>query len=936
MQGRKKVTKKQDISPSTTINTNDIENIIKHAALPSFDIDVAPHQWVPPNRVKFPTWLDAAFKYPNAPKSVRCSECSSDGACPTLKADSITLFPHQKLIKDYIQFDSPYRGLLLYHGLGVGKSCSAIAAAELLMNHMDVVVMLPASLRGNFINEIKKCGRRFYNTKQHWVFVPIKQVKVKSISGLARVDATVIEENEGLWIPQNKPGSQPNYAKLPTESQKQIMQQIDSIINNKYQFINYNGLKQASILELSKNGNPFDGKCIVVDEIHNLVSRIVNGGKIGSSLYKLLMSAKNCKLILLSGTPIINYPYEIAYLLNLVIGPRKQYALNVSKTATFDVDKITNLLESENRIDHVSCDPNSRTIKFTFLPNGFEYVNRQTSQVRKLPTSSSSSSVDDDDFVEELADKLREQKVSVLKKVSTIEYKALPEDEKEFNRYFVNMDKATIVNPNMFSRRILGAVSYYSTYSPELYPRLEIIESFEPMTDIQFEVYQASRSEERLKESKSKHQGGEGNIFKDKGQVYRFYSRANCNFVFPSAIKRPFPNMKQIVSEIDDDENGVDQIAKFVKEEKEDEADAAKKKKAKEYDHALQQAIDNLASSPEKFLDIKNIGKYSPKFQQILKRLQDLRGSAMIYSQFRRVEGLGILAKAMSLNGYCEFKIKKQAGEWVLDVAEEDMNKPKYIVFTGNNEETQVLLRIFNSDMENIPPKIKAKLEGQAKTNLFGEIIKVLMITQSGAEGISLKNVQQVHIVEPYWNYVRIDQVIGRAVRTCSHVDLPPNLRKVTVFIYNVRFTKEQLEKSFTLRVKDNSMTSDEYIYTLAKKKNSIIKMFLDVLKQASIDCGLNAKDDASFRCFSFPVNLKASDEAYAFDLKDELFDDQREKGIEKNIWKGSVLVTKKGNFLIRPDTNEVYDYDIYLTGKKLVRIGVLKVVDNKKHIVRD
>ena len=56
------------------------------------------------------------------------------------------------------------------------------------------------------------------------------------------------------------------------------------------------------------------------------------------------------------------------------------------------------------------------------------------------------------------------------------------------------------------------------------------------------------------------------------------------------------------------------------------------------------------------------------------------------------------------------------------------------------------------------------------------------MITASGAEGISLRNVRYVHLVDPYWHPVRLEQVIGRARRICSHKDLPPELQTVTVY----------------------------------------------------------------------------------------------------------------------------------------------------------
>ena len=76
------------------------------------------------------------------------------------------------------------------------------------------------------------------------------------------------------------------------------------------------------------------------------------------------------------------------------------------------------------------------------------------------------------------------------------------------------------------------------------------------------------------------------------------------------------------------------------------------------------------------------------------------------------------------------------------------------------------------------------------------------MITASGAEGISLKNCRYVHITEPYWHPVRIDQVIGRARRICSHEHLDPSLRNIKVFLYLMVLTEEQLESDQNLRTK--------------------------------------------------------------------------------------------------------------------------------------
>ena len=160
-----------------------------------------------------------------------------------------------------------------------------------------------------------------------------------------------------------------------------------------------------------------------------------------------------------------------------------------------------------------------------------------------------------------------------------------------------------------------------------------------------------------------------------------------------------------------------------------------------------------------------------------------------------------------------------------MDIPKENYNKPKYIEFTGDKEMNNILLAVFNNNFDNIPDEIKNKLDKlhsnnteKDNGNLRGSIVKIIMITQSGSEGISLKNVRQVHITEPYWNKIRIDQVIGRAVRTKSHMELPKDERNINVYQYLCKFSKEQL-KDPKVEMLDNSLTTDQVIFNLADRK---------------------------------------------------------------------------------------------------------------------
>jgi len=106
------------------------------------------------NRQKFVNFINELFLTYHDELSSKKEQISCD---PAANAE-ISLLTHQKIVRDYLNIYTPYRGLLLYHGLGSGKTCSSIAIAEGLKTYKNVIVMTPASLRRNYIEEIKKCG----------------------------------------------------------------------------------------------------------------------------------------------------------------------------------------------------------------------------------------------------------------------------------------------------------------------------------------------------------------------------------------------------------------------------------------------------------------------------------------------------------------------------------------------------------------------------------------------------------------------------------------------------------------------------------------------------------------------------------------------------------------------------------------------------------
>ena len=119
------------------------------------------------------------------------------------------------------------------------------------------------------------------------------------------------------------------------------------------------------------------------------------------------------------------------------------------------------------------------------------------------------------------------------------------------------------------------------------------------------------------------------------------------------------------------------------------------------------------------------------------------------------------------------------------------------------------------------------------------------MISPAGAEGINLRNVRQVHIMEPYWNEVRIEQVIGRAIRQCHHSDLPMDERTVDVFRYKM------VRKS-------GKETSDENMENISRKKNNLLISFIESIKEVAVDCELFKAHNmmgSKYSCFKFNEN---------------------------------------------------------------------------------
>jgi len=910
------------------------------------------------NREIFNNFINSLF----APYKQEVKEAAETMSCENRAGDDFSLMAHQKIVKDYINIYTPYRGILLYHGLGSGKTCSSIAIAEGMKDDKKIIVMTPASLRRNYYEELKKCGDIMYKKNQYWEFVRATKENIQSLSTALNLSLDYINKQGGAWLINVKKKS--NYSTLKSTDKDILDKQLDEMIRYKYQFISYNGLRRSHMRNLTKGEtgkiNPFDNSVVIIDEAHNLVSRIVNKqGKrsedsVTMELYELLMAADNAKIILLSGTPIINYPNEIAILYNIIRGYIKTWNFKLTINSERKVNKKTfeELFKSTvlggNVTDYIDYNSSTTTLSITRNPYGF--VNKTTKGKYEGVRLGERGEMNDSAFIGHLTRLLASNKIKIIN--TNVElYKALPDKLDDFKGYFINSDN-DVQNMNMFKRRVLGLTSYFRSAQEGLMPRYTKSSNFYivdiDMSDFQFGVYEETRVQERKIETnnaRKKKKGGNADVYEDTVSTYRIFSRAFCNFVFPKpSITRPMPEKLGSEMDVVVDEDILDTGSKLENVDRKYEADELEDQDNdiidKDYDERIKSALNLLSENKEEFLTGDALGTYSPKFQAILDNIDNPnhKGLHLVYSQFRTLEGIGIFKIVLEANGYTEFKIVNTPAGWKLDVPMSDRGKPMFALYTGTEsaEQKEIVRNVFNGDWKYIPQTLEIDILSISSNNLFGEVIKIFMITASGAEGISLKNTRYVHIMEPYWHPVRIQQVVGRARRICSHQDLPEELRTVDVFLYLMQFSEKQLASDATieLRLKDTSkrdgttpFTSDQALWEIATLKEEVTDKILESVKEAAIDCSLHsAQSSEKLKCFSFGT-VTPDEFAYSGSYTNEEFDsvaEQNKKMVELDAEEVKIQGIK---YAIVKRTGDIYDWDSYMIGRP-IQIGKLIKTD--------
>lgn len=215
-------------------------------------------------------------------------------------------------------------------------------------------------------------------------------------------------------------------------------------------------------------------------------------------------------------------------------------------------------------------------------------------------------------------------------------------------------------------------------------------------------------------------------------------------------------------------------------------------------------------SDTVKIFEPDHLNNYSPKIKTIIDYVNNSNGVVIIYSKFIYS---GIIPIAISLEsaGYSRYKEKNLLD----DDANKQDKKFKYSIISGDSRLT--------------PSKEKLIDVIRSYENRNGDLVKVILISQVATEGVDFKNVREIHLLEPWFNMSKVEQIIGRGVRRYSHVNLKPSERNTTIFLH-----------ANVLPNKDDRESVDLRMYRISELKQYKISQIERILKEGAVDCNLN------------------------------------------------------------------------------------------------
>jgi len=663
-----------------------------------------------------------------------------DNACES----NFSLLSHQSLLANFINPQTPYKGLLICHGLGSGKTCAAIAICENFKSlvtkyHTKIYILVPGPLnKENWKDEIIKCT---------------KEVYLKDVStGMDYVNKNEISKStkmaKNLALQYYKIMSYRGFYK------KVLGQKIIEHVSNEGDISKIYRKTESGDYERDVAVDKIEdlnNTILVVDEAHHLT-----GNDYGLAVQKIIKNSKNLKVILLTATPM--------------------------KNLADDIIEMINYLRPAN-------DPIERDLIFT------------------------------------------SEKNHLMK---------FKENGKEY-----------------FQRMCQGYISYYRGANPYTFavqkdqgeiPSALLFTSLVrcKMSDFQLQVYNT--------------------VLEAEGDTLDRRSASVANFVFPSyslETKKIFGTFSL---------TGINNIKNLLKSNKEKYLSTL----ANEFGFNKVDDINNIVKEYHKYKSLSGkifeqpyLQFFSTKFNTCLNNLLNLVepytpnsadtletsdsnniipastknikpngvGTAFVYSNLVKI-GIELFEQVLLANGCLEYRedgiynLYENTRDYLTGMSYKDFKElnitrkfypTTYITITGASEESA----------EQIPEEKKKILDSVFSSieNVQGQYIKFILGSKVMTEGITIKQIKEIHVLDAAYHLGQLQQVIGRGIRFCVHNNISSEENpypEVRVYRYVVSFDDP------------DKLTNEEILYQKAEKKYILVKETERLMKEVSIDCPLN------------------------------------------------------------------------------------------------
>ena len=207
---------------------------------------------------------------------------------------------------NFLSPDTPYRGLLIMHGTGTGKTCTAISIAEqfkeqvIKYNTKIYVLTSGPNIKENFKSELLFCtGETYLKNKEL-----LKQMSIGEQDRESKI--AIYNTLQYYKILSYKTF----YKKVLGEkiAEKKIVG--NEKLKTSYRKTDEGDFEREIVMDRITN---MDNTILIIDEAHNLT-----GNEYGEAVKKIIQNSKNLRLILLSATPMKNLADDIIDILNFL------------------------------------------------------------------------------------------------------------------------------------------------------------------------------------------------------------------------------------------------------------------------------------------------------------------------------------------------------------------------------------------------------------------------------------------------------------------------------------------------------------------------------------------------------------------------------------------------------------------------------------------